>query len=220
MLLSIVVLSRSVMVASSIWVYCPDIAWASTQYSRGVIPISAKAAVIRVASTCEACASRKLMSTTCRPWTGDAATFTASIVRLLVDDPRYPWPDDARAPISSAVEVLDDCHDPPIVLLVAGWQVEFHEDRGDVFFDRSERDHERRGDGGVGAPFGHETEYLALFAGQPGERVGVPAAGQELPDDFGVQGGSARGHATGRFDELVNVGDAVFEQVADRPGVA
>src|ERR1700679_470372 len=86
MLLSIVVLSRSAMVASSIWVYCPDIAWASTQYSRGVIRISAKAAVIRVASTCEACASRKLTSTTCRPWIGDAATFTPAMLRLLVDD--------------------------------------------------------------------------------------------------------------------------------------
>ena len=31
-MLSIVVLSRSASLASSIWVYSPDIAWASTQY--------------------------------------------------------------------------------------------------------------------------------------------------------------------------------------------
>jgi hypothetical protein len=44
----------------------------------------------------------------------------------------------------------------------------------------------------------------------------------EFHEDGGnmFQGGSARGDATGRFDELVNVGDAVFEQVANRPGVA
>src|ERR1700691_496606 len=123
MLLSIVVLSRSAMVASSIWVYCPDIAWASTQYSRGVIPISAKAAVIRVASTCEACASRKLTSTTCRPWTGDAATFTLLMVRLLVDDltplPRacsfthlvLAWPaGQAHAPRGELVRMALKCH--------------------------------------------------------------------------------------------------------------
>src|ERR1700733_7763919 len=86
MLFGIVVLSRSGVGASPLWGCCPGIAGASTQYSRGVIPISAKAAVIRVASTCEACASRKLTSTTCRPWIGDAATFTSSRIRLLVDD--------------------------------------------------------------------------------------------------------------------------------------
>src|SRR5215469_6812644 len=91
MVLSIVVLSRSDSVASSIWVYCPPIAWASTQYSRGEMPSSAKAAVIRVASTCEAWVRRKLTSVTCRPWTGDgwtggAAALMPHMVRLLIDD--------------------------------------------------------------------------------------------------------------------------------------
>ena len=72
MVLSIVVLSRSASFASSICVYCPPIACASTQYSRGVMPISAKAAFIRVARTWEAWLSRKLRSSTCRPATGAA----------------------------------------------------------------------------------------------------------------------------------------------------
>jgi hypothetical protein len=73
MVLSIVVLSRSASVASSIWVNCPPIACASTQYSRGLTPISAKAAVIRVARTWEVWLSRKLRSLTCRPLIGPAA---------------------------------------------------------------------------------------------------------------------------------------------------
>ena len=73
MVLSMVVLSRSDSFASSIWVYCPAIACASTQYSRGEIPISAKAAVIRVASTWAVWLSRKLRSSTRRPVAGPAA---------------------------------------------------------------------------------------------------------------------------------------------------
>ena len=78
MVLSIVVLSRSDRVASSIWVYWPPIAWASTQYSRGVSPISAKAAVIRVASTCEVWLSRKLMSRTRGPSIGAGVSVMRS----------------------------------------------------------------------------------------------------------------------------------------------
>ncbi len=48
---TMVVLSRSASFATSIWVSPPGIAFTSTQCPRGVIPISANAAVIRVAST-------------------------------------------------------------------------------------------------------------------------------------------------------------------------
>jgi hypothetical protein len=43
--------ARSVSLASSIWVRSPGIACTRTQKPRGVIPMSANAAVIRVAST-------------------------------------------------------------------------------------------------------------------------------------------------------------------------
>jgi len=107
-----------------------------------------------------------------------------------------------------------------VALLVVWRQVELHEDAGDVLLDRAGGDHQRLGDAGVGPALRHEAEHLAFLGGEPGQRVGVPAAGEQLPYDLGVECGSARGDAPGRLDELVDVGDAVLEQVADGPGVA
>lgn len=52
-----------------------------------------------------------------------------------------------------------------------------------------------------------------------GQGAALVLSGQELGDDGGVHGGAAGGDAADGFDELVDVEDAVFEEVADASGV-
>lgn len=100
-----------------------------------------------------------------------------------------------------------------------GWEVEFGEDVVDVFADGFFGDVEASCDGGVGAAFGHLGEDFAFAGGELGQGAFVVLAGEELGDDGGVHGGAAVGDAADGFDELSDVEDAVFEEVADASGV-
>lgn len=118
----------------------------------------------------------------------------------------------------AAVEVGEDGEDAAAVV-GGGWEVEFGEDVVDVFADGFFGDVEASCDGGVGASFGHFGEDLAFAGGELGEGALVVLAGEELGDDGGVHGGAAVGDAADGFDELADVEDAVFEEVADAAGV-
>ena len=74
-------------------------------------------------------------------------------------------------------------------------------------------------DGGVGTALGHESQDLALAAGEDGEGVGAACRTQELCDDFGVQGGTSYGDPLEGFDEVADVGHPVLQQVADAGGI-
>ena len=76
----------------------------------------------------------------------------------------------------------------------------------------------RCGDALVRAAFRHELEHLALARGQLVERILAPAAADQLRDERGIEGGAAVRNAPHRADELVDIGDAVLQQVADALG--
>ena len=56
---------------------------------------------------------------------------------------------------------------------------------------------------------------LAFAGGEALRRRVAGVAGEQLADDLGVQGGAAGGDAVDGGEELVQVGDAVLEQLAD-----
>ena len=85
----------------------------------------------------------------------------------------------------------------------------------DVLLDRVLGDDELGGDAVVGAAFGHQLEDFALAWGELGERVVVAVQADELCDDGRVDRGAAFGDAADGGAELVDVRDAVLEQVAD-----
>ena len=62
----------------------------------------------------------------------------------------------------------------------------------------------------------HQREHLAFARGELCERPA--AAGEELRDHLGVEGGAAGRDPVERVDELVHPADAVLEQVADAAG--
>lgn len=98
---------------------------------------------------------------------------------------------------------------------VGGRQVELHEDVGDVLFHRALGHPDRRGDGRVGAPLGHERQDLPFPGGEPGELIAVPAPAEELGDHLGVESGPAGGHPVQRVDEIVQPDDAFLEEIAE-----
>ena len=141
------------------------------------------------------------------------------------DAPRRAHPrGDGRA-VHLGTGVQDGAHDVlpqpaqhgehPAVVAVGGRQVELGEDVGDVLLDGAVADDQRGGDGGVGAALGHEPQHLALAGRQPAERVAAAAAGEQLGDDLGVEGGAALAHPAHGVEELGDVGDPVLQQVAD-----
>ena len=84
-----------------------------------------------------------------------------------------------------------------------------------MLLDRAERDEQPVGDRLVRATLGDQLHHLALARRQLGERVvrGTPA--DELADDLRVERRAALGDALDGGGELVDVGDAILEQVAD-----
>jgi hypothetical protein len=70
------------------------------------------------------------------------------------------------------------------------------------------------GDAGVGTSLGHQVQHLALARSQSVQWV-TGAAQQQLGDDLGVQDGAARRDPAQGVDELLDVGDALLEQMAD-----
>ncbi len=74
-------------------------------------------------------------------------------------------------------------------------------------------DDELPGDGDVGVSFGDEGQDFAFSRRELRQRVALPA--QQLAHYLGVDHGSAARHAAQRGDEILDIDDAVFEQVAD-----
>jgi DNA-binding NarL/FixJ family response regulator len=117
----------------------------------------------------------------------------------------------------ASLEVRDRCDDAAVVAVGRG-QAELGEDVGHVLFHHAGRDEQDLGDGGVRPALRDQRQHLPLAAGERGEGIGVPAAGQQLPDDLGVEHCPAAGHAADGLDEVADVRDPVLEQVADPGG--
>src|SRR4051794_14367634 len=98
-------------------------------------------------------------------------------------------------------------------------EAELGEDATGVGLDGLLRDGHRGGDSAVGAPFGDETQDLALSGRQTVELLVATSAEQDL-DHLGIDGGTARGHPTDRLAELAGVEDSVLEEVTDAAGAA
>jgi hypothetical protein len=92
--------------------------------------------------------------------------------------------------------------------------VELGEDVADVGFDGAFADDEPVGDAGVGESFGHELEYAALTLREPPDGP-VIERGDEAGNDGGIEGGPTGGDAFGGGEELADLEDAVFEEVAE-----
>src|SRR3954452_11723325 len=115
--------------------------------------------------------------------------------------------------LGCGLEIGEHEEDAAIVVLVRR-EGELREDRGDVLLHRPLGDHQPLGDGLVGAPLRDELEHFALTRRHAGKRA-VLAGGQKRRDDLGVQGRAAGGDAPERADEVLDVADAVLEQVAE-----
>lgn len=82
-----------------------------------------------------------------------------------------------------------------------------------MLLDRTSPNDERDGDRGVRAALGHQGQDLALARGEGVERV--PAPGQELADDLGIEGAPPGGDPAQGIQELSDVAGPVLEQVPD-----
>ncbi len=69
-------------------------------------------------------------------------------------------------------------------------------------------------------PFRHQPQHFSLPGREARQRIVVPAAGEQLRDDVGVEHGAALAHPAQRIDELIDVGHPVLQQVADAAGLA
>jgi hypothetical protein len=101
--------------------------------------------------------------------------------------------------------------------MVAGGlrQVELGQDALHVLLDRSDGQHERLRNAGVGAALGHQPEDLAFARREPLERTVLTPPGEQLGDDVGVECGAAAGDPANRLEEVGHMHHAVLEQVAD-----
>ena len=70
-------------------------------------------------------------------------------------------------------EVAHHRHDSAVALLVVGGRSSFKKMLATCFSTAPIDDDEALRDSGVGLSFGHQAEHLALFGGEPGERVGL-----------------------------------------------
>ncbi len=81
-------------------------------------------------------------------------------------------------------------------------------------------DHEPLGDRPVRASFSHQGQYLPLAVAQVVDRVmALAAAADELGHDGGIEHRSALADALDRVRKVVEIRDAVLEQVADPASV-
>ena len=87
------------------------------------------------------------------------------------------------------------------------------------FSTAGQADDETVGDGRVGAALRHEAEHVPLARGE-GLEARPAGPGEDLGDDLGVDHGAAAGHAAEGVEELVHVGHAVLEHVAEAAHVA
>jgi len=84
-----------------------------------------------------------------------------------------------------------------------------------VLLDRSRAQHERGRDGRVRSALGHPRQHLALPGGQPLQRAVGPGPREQLRHHLRVERRAAVGHPPHGLQELADVHDAVFQQIAD-----
>lgn len=104
------------------------------------------------------------------------------------------------------------------MLAGGGFQAEFAEDVSDVLFDGSFTDEKLLGNGGVGVPLGHGRQHFLLAVGEIGEEIIPPAPGNQLGNHFRIERCATICHPDDRRQELGDIGDSVFQQVANRTG--
>src|SRR5690606_9299989 len=130
---------------------------------------------------------------------------------MAVSVPSWVWGGSRLA--GAGPQVLQDGQHPA-VLVGVGKQVELGENGPDVLLYRAFRDEQPRRDPGVVEALGHSGEHLGFAWTQPVQHV-VGVAAQQLRHHLRVDGGPAVGDTAQGLQELVDVGHAVFEQVAD-----
>jgi len=94
-------------------------------------------------------------------------------------------------------------------------ELELRVDVGDVGLDRLRGQEQAIGDRLVRTTLGHEGEDLALTLGEVIERHLRAPAADELGDDLGVDHRAAAGDPPDRVGEVVEILDAVLQEVAD-----
>ena len=97
-------------------------------------------------------------------------------------------------------------------------QAELGEDARHVLLDRAQGDEESLRDRLVRPALRHQLEHLALARGQLLQRVVGALATDKLADDGGVERRASVGHAAHGRAELLEIGDAVLEEIADTLG--
>jgi hypothetical protein len=71
----------------------------------------------------------------------------------------------------------------------------------------------------VGSSLGHECQYFVFSGGEVGEIVLLSTLAEQGADDVGVDDRTSRPDPGYGFCEVGEVGDSVFEEVADAGGV-
>src|SRR5919198_4999936 len=89
------------------------------------------------------------------------------------------------------------------------------EDVRDVGLDRLRAEHELLAYPVVRAAFCHQLEHLTLTRGQRAERIVIAAPSQELRNHFRIDCRAAAADAAHGAEELVDLDDAILEQVAE-----
>ncbi len=84
-----------------------------------------------------------------------------------------------------------------------------------MLLDGAGRDEEPVRDGLIRAALGHQLEHLALARREERERIVLARAAEQLGDDGRVEHGSVLGDSAHGGRELVEVRDAILEEVAD-----
>src|SRR4051812_3553450 len=92
------------------------------------------------------------------------------------------------------------------------------EDRRDVLLDRSKRDHELVRDSLIRSSFGHEGEHIPFTRRQFGEWILTSLPREQCRDDDRIEGRATCCNSFDGADELVEIADPIFQQVADALG--
>ena len=101
------------------------------------------------------------------------------------------------------------------MIVGAGRQAELREDAGHVLLDRAQGHEHPIGDRLVRAALCHQLEDFALTRRDLVERVVLALPPEQPADDLGIERRAAVGNSPDGGAELVQVGDAILEEVAD-----
>ena len=101
------------------------------------------------------------------------------------------------------------------MVIVGLWHSQLDQDAAHVLFNGALGDPELPGDARIGPALGHEREYLTLPWGQSVKRIVAVPGGDEFLHEAGVDDNAAARYPSQSVDELLYVGDAALEEVAD-----